>query len=475
MMDLRKEIKKLPYAIQQPFRYLYGAIPFSYRSGKAFRNKYKLLQDSQWWSREKHQQYQMNQLEKLLNHAYLYVPYYKRIFDERGLKPKNIQSFEDLKQLPFLTKDIIRNNMQDLIAQNYQKSKLEYATTGGSTGIPLEMYHDKRLRHANEWAFMLTQWKRVGYKMGDRCVVLRGNVLAADSREQYWQYNPVYKYLVMSSYHISDETWPLYVDKIREFKPAFIQAYPSVISILARFMRENNISHFPTIKAILCGSENLYPSQRKILEEVFRCRVYSWYGHTELAVLAGECEKNTNYHIFSEYGIVELVDKNSEPLTCEDDDMGEIIATGFNNYVMPFIRYRTTDLAVPSIVKCECGRNYPLLKKIEGRLQELIVTKDKRFITLTALIFAQHFEAFSKVKTMQLVQEKEGEIIVNIVKNSTYSYEDEKEILKKMQLAVGRDSLQISFNYIDEIQRSKSGKHLFLIQKLPLQSWRTLL
>ncbi len=466
-MDLKKFAQHLPYPLKQPLRYIYGAIPPSIRYGKVFWETYNFLQESQWWSREKLEEYQMQQLSKLLSHAYENVPYYRKVFDERGLKPKDIQNFGDLRKLPYLTKEIIQKNLPNLVARNYPKSKLQYVTTGGSTGIPVGLYHERGILDAKEWAFMLTQWNRVGFKIGDRCVVLRGTVVHSASKGNFWEYDPASKNLILSSYHIADETLPNYIARIREFKPRFIQAYPSAITILARFMRENDVKPFPTVKAILCGSENLYSWQRELLEEVFRCRVYSWYGHSEQAALAGECEKNTYYHIFPEYGFVELIDDNGKPVT-EDGKMGEIVATGLNNFACPLIRYRTMDLAVPSNAKCKCGRNYPLLTKVEGRLQDLVVTKDKRLITLTALIFAQHFKAFSKVTEMQLVQEKEGEVTVKIVKTSQYSTDDEKEILSTMRGAVST-GLDVNFDYVDHIPRTRSGKYRFLIQKLPVE------
>jgi phenylacetate-CoA ligase len=295
---------------------------------------------------------------------------------------------------------------------------------------------------------------------------LRGNVVESAAKGKFWEYDPINKSLVLSSYHLTDENMPTYIEKIREFEPKFIQAYPSAITILAKFMKENNIEPFPSIKAILCGSENLYPSQRKLLEDVFKCRIYSWYGHTEQAVLAGECEHSTYYHIFPEYGIVELMGDDGK-MVKKEGGIGEIVATGLNNFIFPFIRYKTMDLGVYTNKKCECGREYPLLKRVEGRLQELIIAKDERLITLTALIFAQHFNAFSKIKEMQLVQEREGEIIVNIVKTENYSDKDEQEILKKMQRTVD-NQLDITFNYVDEIPRTARGKYMFLIQKLPI-------
>lgn len=468
VMPIKQILKKiLPYPAQQGLKYIYGAIPPRFRYGKVFWDTYNFLQESQWWSKAKLEEYQMQQLEKLLNHAYQNVPYYRKVFDERGLKPKDIQNFDDFRKLPYLTKEIIQKNLPDLKAQNYPWFKFQYATTGGSTGIPLGFYVERSISSAKERSFMLTQWNRVGFKIGDRCVVLRGNVVHSANKNKFWEYNPVDKNLILSSYHMTDETLPKYIKKIREFKPDFIQAYPSAITILARFMKENNAEPFSTVKAILCASENLYSWQRELLEEVMKCRVWSFYGHSERVALAGECEKSTYYHIQPEYGIIELIISAGNPVTNENE-MGEIVATGFNNFAMPFIRYRTMDLAVPTNAKCECGRNYPLLKKVEGRLQELIVTEDKRLITLTALIFAQHFEAFSKIKEMQLVQEKKGKIVVKIVETSQYSDNDEKEIFSKMQGAVG-SGLELKFDYVDHIPRTKNGKYRFLIQKLPIK------
>ena len=125
-------------------------IPLSIRYGKVFRETYAFLQESQWWSREQLEEYQLEQLSKLLHHAYENVPYYRRIFDERGLKPKDIQDFKNLQQLPYLTKEIIQEKLPDLVARNYPDSKLQYVTTGGSTGIPPGFYLENGVSGAKE-------------------------------------------------------------------------------------------------------------------------------------------------------------------------------------------------------------------------------------------------------------------------------------------------------------------------------------
>lgn len=457
-------VASIPYPLRQGLKYAYGTIPPSICYGKLFRETYSFLQKSQWWSKERLEEWQLDQLNKLLRHAYENVPYYQWLFDERGLKPKDFQDFKDLRQLPYLTKEIIRNNMPNLVAKNFPKFKLQYGSTGGSTGIPLGFYCQRVLQDSREWAFMLTLWERVGFKVGDRCVVLRGKVVKSANKGKFWEFDPLHKSLILSSYHLTDANIPQYINEIRKFKPDFIQAYPSAITILASFMKEHNIMPLPTVKAILCGSENLYIWQRELLEKVFQCRVYSWYGHAEHAVLAGECEQSCYYHIFPEYGIAELVGKDGN-FVREGNKTGEIVATGFNNFAMPFIRYCTEDLAITTNVKCECGRNYPLLKSVEGRLQELIITRTGRLISMTAI--NMHSDVFDNVRQFQFYQDKMGEIIFYIVKKSTYTGKDTDYIYRELRNKIGADT-NLIIKFVDEIPRTERGKYRFLIQKLPI-------
>jgi len=425
---------------------------------------YNFLEDSQWWSKEKLEEYQMRQLQVLLDHAYQNVPYYQKVFNERGLKPKDIQDFNDLKKLPHLTKKIIQENLSDLIARNWPKSKLKYVTTGGSTGIPLGFYQDKDTDAPIEWAFMLNQWQRVGYKIGDKSVVLRGNVVRSANKGKFWEYTSGGD-LVLSSYHLTDDNLPKYIEIIRKFRPDFIQAFSSSVTILARFMKECDIKPFSSVKAMLCGSENLYDWQRQLFEEVFGCRIYSWYGHAERAALAGECEKDSRYHIFSEYGIIELIGKNSERVK-KENELGEIVATSLNNFACPLIRYRTMDFAVPTETKCECGRNYSLLKKVEGRTHEFVITKTGRLISIAAI--NMHSPVFDNVKQFQFFQEKVGEVDFNIVPKETYGERDTDYIKKELGQKFGNDT-KLSIKFVSKINRASGGKFMFLIQKLPIR------
>ena len=430
-----------------------------------YKETYNFLKKSQWWSREQLENYQLQQLSGLLSHAYENVPYYRRVFDERELKPEDIQVLSDIRKLPFLTREIVQQNLKDLNAQNYPENRFEYITTGGSTGIPLGFYYEKRVSRAREWAFIRTLWDRLGYRFTDRCVILRGNVIPSADDGRFWQRSFFGRWLVLSTYHMTDDNLSGYIQKIREFKPRFIQAYPSTITILARYMKMHDVEPFPTVKAILCGSENLYLWQRDLLEEVFGCRVYSWYGNSEQVVLAGECEVNQHYHIFPEYSIVEIIGKDDKPVRGEGE-MGEVVATGLNNWLCPLIRYRTMDLAIPANNTCGCRREYPLLRKVEGRTHEFIITKSGRVISMT--VFCMGSGVCDNIREFQFIQEKSGEVIFTMVKSDSFTDLNLEKIREYLNWKLG-DDVDLIIRFVDSIPSTNSGKHPFIIQKLAVK------
>ena len=176
-MITKNFLKKLPYPIRQGFRYTCGTLPLPMQYGKIFRKTYTFLNESQWQDKAKLKNYQLHQLQKLLQHAYTHVPYYQNVFNESGLKPNDFQSVNDLSKLLFLTKDIVRESSEGLIAKNYPKRKLYYVTTSGSTGNPLGLFWDRTLSTPKELAFVWRQWNWAGFKFGDKRVVLRGNII----------------------------------------------------------------------------------------------------------------------------------------------------------------------------------------------------------------------------------------------------------------------------------------------------------
>jgi len=366
---------------------------------------------------------------------------------------------EQLQKLPFLTREAIQQNIEGLLAKNYPPSRLVWTTTSGSTGMPLKFYSEKNVAGHREWAFIANIWSRWGYRFGDKMAMF-SSVMPPN---KLWLHKGVGQTL-FSATHMTDETLPGYIEQLVKLKPKYLKGFPSVLSQLAKFMLNNNIDSFPSVHAVFCGSENMYNHQRMQMLEAFQCPVATWYGHTERAVLAGECELSIYQHVFPQYGIIELIGKDGSTIT-EEDEMGEIVATGLTNREMPMIRYRTGDMGVYAGEQCECGREYPLLKRIEGRRQDFVVTKTGSLVSLTALFINQHFKAFSHIQDLQLQQNKKGELKLLLVKGEGFTVDDEKEIVSRMVSATG-NQIMIGCEYVNEIPRTKAGKHLFLIQHL---------
>jgi phenylacetate-CoA ligase len=350
--------------------------------------------------------------------------------------------------------------MDDLLARDIRPRERVYSTTAGSTGIPVGFFQH-RDTPAKEWAFMTDQWRRVGYERGDRTAILRGTVVRSN---EIFERAPLENSLIMSSYHLTEDRLPLYINRLRAFRPRFLRAYPSSATLLAQFMLKHGEAPPQGLKAVLCGSENLYPWQRQQITEAFGCRVLSWYGQTERVCLAGECESDTRLHIFPQYGITEILDENGEPIR-ETGRLGEVVATGFLNPAMPLIRYRTGDIAVVSTELCTCGRPYDLIERIEGRLQEFIVSNTGRYVSMTAI--NMHSPVFDNVYQFRFRQSVPGTIVLLVVPKRSYEKGiDEPAIRDELAPKLGPD-FDLAIEIVDQIPRTGRGKFRFLDQELP--------
>ena len=455
-----KKIDPPPKIIHNIGKSIYGLIPFAWRAGPYFRETLRILDETQYLSKIQLQELQMSSLCRLIDHAYANVPYYHRLFNELGINPKHIQDFSDFEKIPFLTKETIRNNLDLLKATNLPPNAFYKVRTGGSTGNPLFFYHHKSISNGKEMAFIASIWKRAGFTLGStKKLVFRGNIV--DNKDGI-TYNPTHKEIICSTYHFDKDHMQNYLKRMQKGNIRYIHAHVSSVVTFAQFMIENDLFH--QLQAVFGASEIVLPFQRELIAKAFNSRILSWYGQSEQVVLAGECEYSDNYHIFPEYGFTEIINEEGHRITSPGLP-GEIVGTGFNNYAMPLIRYRTGDIGKYAQGTCKCGREYDLFAEIEGRTDEYIYTSDGRKISLTGLIFGQHYKAFEQIKEMQLFQEREGQIEIRIVKYPGYSPSDEEEIRHTIQTAVQK-GLEVTFLYVDDITPRSSGKRAFLIQNL---------
>jgi phenylacetate-CoA ligase len=281
---------------------------------------------------------------------------------------------------------------------------------------------------------------------------------------RHWTYDPSERAFVFSNFHMTPENVAEYARVMRREGLPYLHSYPSAVIDFSRRLRDLGLNP-PSFRAILAASENLYPGQREFIQSFFGARLFSWYGHTENVVLAGECEVSNYYHIFPEYGVAEVVKEDRSPAE-KEGEVGELVGTSLENFAMPLIRYRTEDWAVIGPASCGCGRNYRLLKEARGRWhQEMLVGKLDNLISITALNV--HSDVFDNVRQLQFYQREKGKIELRIIRKPEYSERDSRRIVAALNEKIG-DTLDLSLSFPDEIPLMPRGKFRFVIRELPL-------
>lgn len=420
----------------------------------------QFLREADGWTLEQISEFELNEIRRIVAFAYENTDGYRKFFDDAGVNPSDLKTLEDFKKIPFLTKEMIRDNLEDFSAGVPNRF---YITTGGSTGIPTGMYRDN-VSFAKELASKAHQYYRIGWREGDRQIVFRGlQIDTPDSTEFASEFNE----LRCSTYQFGTEKMEIYRQKAFEFEPEWIRCYPSSGYVFARYLKDSG-KPFPPIKGMLCSSEQLYDFQKQLFKEVFGAdaRIFVHYGHYEMAALAGFCEYTNDYHVLPQYGFVELLDKNDRQVT-KPGEVGEITATSFIMHATPFIRYRTEDLAVFKGFGCEkCGRPYQIWERIEGRLQELIATKTGRLISTSML--NMHDETYDHLRQFQFHQRERGSVIFRFIPKSSCNGEVLSEVKGNLQNKLG-DDIELILEPVEEIPLTKRGKHRLLIQELDLK------
>jgi phenylacetate-CoA ligase len=449
-------------------RRAYASIPFPLRAGRVYRQTLRDIQATEFLPADALSELQAERLARLFRSVRASVPFYRAVFERMGPRRVSRHPLDVLRDLPLVAKTDLRSRRDEFISRDWTIGASFKVNTGGSTGTPLAFLKNNAL-YPIELAHVAMQWRRVGYTPGDRKITLRGQMFANRPVDRRWQYNPIYNELVLSSYHLDAETLSQSLREIARFRPRFFHGYPSAIMSFLRMACENGLPLPDSVDAILCASEPLYDFQRAYMQRVLGCAVFSFYGQTEGAVLAGECEHSTDYHFCPTYGILELVDEAGHPITKPGIE-GEIVGTSLNNVAMPFIRYRTGDRGILAAGStCVCGRSFPRLTRITGRTQNVIVTQAGTRVSVTALIFGQHFQAFERILGMQLVQETAGQLTLRIVRHEAFSEKDQAELQTKIEGAVD-GALRVEFEYAERLPAGANGKTPFVIQPPELQS-----
>ncbi|MCK4350871.1 MAG: aspartate 1-decarboxylase [Candidatus Krumholzibacteria bacterium] len=319
---------------------------------------------NQWLAAEELEDLQWRMLYDLLVKAVTYVPYYSELFKARGVVPDDISNTDDFRRIPILTKDSIREAGERIITTDPTRKGFPLKM-GGGTGEALCLYGDVAsgpARRANN----LRCYRWADVDVGDRQAFLwehppvrpfRRRLL--ESLKNYFN-NVIY----LSTLAMSEDSMRRYAKRLKKYGPAIIVGYPSSLQLFCRFCKREGLGGIAPA-AVVTSGETLSLEQRETIERFFGCAVFDRYGGVEFNNVAQECREHNGLHIFSDLVYVEVLSTENEPV--KPGEVGELVITDLRNHYMPFIRYRTGDLAVQSDRKCPCGRGLPLLERIEGR------------------------------------------------------------------------------------------------------------
>lgn len=448
-----------PYWLQEVIGDLSLTSMYLYRFSNIHMFRFRnFVMASQWSSLWQLEQYQNRKMRGLLTHAYKNVPYYTDIFRRNNLTPDDFSSVSDLRKLPVLTKEHLINNPDKLLCRKVNKKHLELVSTGGSTGTPIQVYRDKQ-QNVIDYIFFERSLNMINLNKYSRNVLIWGSPFLKKDASVIQIYKPYLKILLLSSLQTDSKKFTKYIELIREFRPVFIRGIPSLFYNFACFCHENKINDIQ-FRVFISYGENLYQHQRQFIEEQFKCTAYNQYLSSERVVTAFECGEHNGMHIDMERGVLEIVDENLQPLP--EGQPGKIIATGFHNFAMPLIRYEIGDIGILSASPCSCKRGLPLLKSFEGRTSEMIRYKDKCIYPAPLSVAFQRFRA---VRECQIIQEREGELILNIVKRDGFAEVDHREIMEYLRNLIHKD-LDIKINFVGSITRTKMGKFPFVVSKI---------
>jgi phenylacetate-CoA ligase len=352
--------------------------------------------------------------------------------------------------------DVLRHQAEFFAGGRMPAHRLTVAETSGTTGTPLDVYRSVNSMVAEE-AFHLQHWQWAGWQPGRRQAVLRGDrIVPIDQREPpFWFEDGTGGQLVLSTRHLDRQTAVLFAGEIARFGATQLRAYPSAAHDLALFAEEAGIPI--RFDAVITGSEMLYDFQRERIQRVFGARVFDFYGMAERVAYAAECEQG-RMHVNPEYGVLEIVDAQGRPT----DGEGNIVGTSLHNHVMPLIRYRMNDTARWSPEPCRCGRTYPVIEKITGRLADQLFDLDGRAVNCTMIGFA--FDGMRHIRKAQVAQTTAEQWEIRIVPGEGYSSADGALVLEKLAKDVSpRVNARIELR--TDIPSLNGGKYKWVMQE----------
>jgi len=450
---------------------LFGGVlyPF-YESFLRRRKTLKYLDEyerTQWLSPEAVRAKQLQQLRATLQHCADHVPYYRRLFAEIDFDPNKFESAEQLTDIPILTRELIRENHDDLIDERLSPHDLISYGTGGSTGSPLQfMISHDFYEHRMAGQFRGYRWS--GWDLGKKTLWFWGvsgritpSLAPWRKRAKKALYQLAWRNVVKTLYQFSEAKLDEYVRFWNHWRPETVAGYAFGAYCIARHVLENGLS-VPKCNGVLLAAEATTPEQRATIGEAFGCDVFNTYGSMEFNMIAGECDAHMGMHLNCDNLFVEI-SADGKPVPVGEE--GDITVTALVHPAMPLVRYTIGDRGLLAREPCTCGRGFPLLKEVTGRVMDVIRTPEGNLIS--GVYFNHTMLPMKEIKRFQVRQTAVDSITMHIVPAEGYGKEVEERLDRALRNALG-DTIDIKYHLSDEVELSKSGKYRVIMSTVGL-------
>lgn len=393
----------------------------------------------------------------LLRYASTHVPFYRRRFESLQLDVRDIREPRDYEQIPLLTRSDLTEHFAEMLSDEATLRDVRISTTGGSSGVPAKVYHQKNVvRAATGWR-MLDWW---GISPADHWAsVYRDIRTNFKARTQHFaQWWPT-RHLLLNATSFTEQDMIRFIAEFNQVKPRLIHGYVGAVDVLSTYILDHNLKMAPP-KAIWVTSAPITAVQQKRIEEAFGAPVYDQYGCCEIYWLAAECPSRKGLHMFQDIRRFEFLDDAGKPVP--DGEYGNIVVTDLENRYFPLIRYVNGDRGRRLTDRCNCGCNLPLMDKVKGRVSETFVLPSGTRLNgeyLTTL-----FDDFPEaVKQFQVHQTADSAIRLRVIPNRQYpGWEPLLETVRDKLTAAIRHEVPVTLEVVDEIAQ-RGGKLKYII------------
>lgn len=378
------------------------------------------------WSAEEIAEHQRQALRDIVEHARRSAPHYA------DYPPIAIRHPEDLQPLPILARETVRQNHEQFLSADTPARLRIRAGTTGTTGGNLKVAYTAEMARAN-WACLLRQWAWAGVEALEPRVTLFGARIVPVGRREppYWTHNLPEHQILLSIFHLSEETADDYLAVLRKHGGRVLEGFPSVLGILADFALSRGAS-IP-MRVVFTSGEPLYPATREKLEAAFQCQVFDSYGMTEYCGLIQQCAHG-QMHLIPEFGCLEILDESGQPVV--EGEEGYFVWTGFLNRAMPLIRYRIGDRGRwLRGSDCPCGLKFPMVIPTITRESEILRCADGRLFSPRAL--NQLLKDATSLRYCQFIHDRPERVIVRAVSGNGNACEEMMRIRTRLQSVLG--------------------------------------